>query len=507
VYARHWDNDTKVEVASVLSSSSEYGDSNYFVWTANVPASALPSRQWRPTFLGPAPFSGLGGAFNAMGRLELSGTQRGEPLLTFTDAQEDCVEARLAAGDGVQEAGQGCSDYQTLVRFDVTGWNQAPLSGGLTIQSQKSDVTAWSPEGTSPVRVQLVSYASSGASNVHAMICSPPDASRHPLMIYNHGGALGTSTWDANMCLNVARRGWTMAMTAYRGEPLRIPSEWGMRYGIDISGGFVPLYLPSNGRIELNLGEVMDVLRLLQLLQDTHTSVIPDRVFMWGASHGGGVTLRAVQSGAKVQAAAALAPAGNWADIVRDCQARWDACPVPVTEACMPAADACRIVLFGGASADTFASVAPTASIIGGTPPTPPPTGVNNILRSYDWRSPNFFAQDLAYRRDVTLLIQHGVTDNIVRVNQSCKLAVGSFEDFLPTNAWHRTVSGGLTTASVAGCSGVTFMGAGAPDSDWAAGEPHLVVYDGIGHETILAPVMFGDLFNFQTWLESSWGI
>lgn len=511
IRARHWDNDSRPQLISVQSSNTaEYEDSNYFAWSTNLSAAVLaPSRYWKPTFLGPLAGSGLGGAFLGMGRLELSGIQRDTPLHTFTKAQQDCVNAALAAGQSVEDAGDDCSDYTTLVRFDVTGY-ATTISGNLSVFAERNFIPAATVDGSSPVRVQLVSFASPGAgSTVYGLVCSPPDIYEHPLMFYNHGGALGTTTAEAMMCVNAARRGWTFAMTSYRGEPLRIPEDWQMRYGIDppVTQPLVPLSLLSSGRVEMSLGEVMDVHWMLKLLQDTHPSV-GSRTFMWGGSHGGGITLRALQSGANVNAAVALAPAGNWANIVRECKARHDACPqcppgsgVPCAS-CLPPTDACYNVVRGVAVAD--ASHAPVYQIVGGQPPLPG-SGVNNILRSYDWRSPNFFAQDLAYRRDVTLLVQHGVADNIVNVNQSCKLAVDSFEGFLPTNAWHRTTGGSLTTADVTGCAGITFTSAGAPTNDWVPGQPHLIVYDGVNHGG--GPWMSIDFLNFQFWLESLWGV
>ena len=56
----------------------------------------------------------------------------------------------------------------------------------------------------------------------------------------------------------------------------------------------------SEGRKEVCLGEVDDVLQMLAIA-DVQPYVKPDRVLMWGGSHGGCVTLRAIERGAPGQ--------------------------------------------------------------------------------------------------------------------------------------------------------------------------------------------------------------
>src|SRR5262245_19322287 len=53
ISARDWTTDNKVELTTALSSSTEYEDSNYFVWTKTILGSSVAQIHWRPTMLGP----------------------------------------------------------------------------------------------------------------------------------------------------------------------------------------------------------------------------------------------------------------------------------------------------------------------------------------------------------------------------------------------------------------------------------------------------------------------
>src|SRR5262249_990710 len=65
--------------------------------------------------------------------------------------------------------------------------------------------------------------------------------------------------------------------------------------------------LASSGNIEFCLGEVTDVMRLTDLVRSTFSSEVDTtRMVMWGHSHGGCVTLRAVEHGVQLAAAASF---------------------------------------------------------------------------------------------------------------------------------------------------------------------------------------------------------
>jgi hypothetical protein len=175
---------------------------------------------------------------------------------------------------------------------------------------------------------------------------------------------------------------------------------------------------------------------------------------MAGGSHGGCITLRAVQRGAPVAAAVdifgptdfkaehafwtaelAAAPSGPWA-----------------------------------AAYDLLIDIVETAA--GGSPTEAP--------AAYDARSPLTFAADLAaYPGD--LLIVHGVDDALVPPEQTCVIAEasGGFE----TRHYAADATTPLATAP-AGCesSTLTWLTSPKPSPAWP-GTRHAVIYDGAGHD------------------------
>lgn len=511
VKARDYTNDTLFEVGTATSGNSQtFPGSGYFPWSATISASTMQQKHWRPLLLGT-------GAFIAMGRLELSAFQGPDQMATFSARARQCAIDEMNAGASQQEAGSRCSDGDTLARFDVTAWNNAPITSPWVVHAEKN-LTSPTPSGTSAVNVKVVRYAVPAGIDAWAMICTPstaPPPSGHRLMIYNHGGGRGTTGLDAWRCLESARRGWVFAMTAYRGEPLYVHNYNAPPFPLGpMWNSWDMLAVPAPvGSVEISMGEVMDVHRLLGLMR-AQPNVDEDKVFMWGHSHGAGITLRAVESGAQVQAAAAVAPSTDWADVVLQCRARELA-------GTLPSSDVCYAVLHGatavsaGPGVPASPALPSTPSIVGGFPPSPPPSGVNATLRSYDWRSAQFFAKDLAIRDDVTLLIQHGTADLIVRPHQSCRLATASFEDDIE-NVWfapHNDPTGDLATEtdSVVVCPGVVFSPGPRPVNAWQLGHKHFILYADEDHAGLGADLnpfqstLWADFLKFQTFLESTW--
>ena len=109
------------------------------------------------------------------------------------------------------------------------------------------------------------------------------------MLISNHGGFAGLPDWDdpKGFCALAAKAGWVMAESSYRGED------------------------GSDGEIEVCLGEVDDVLAMLEVVR-SQSYADPDRIAMLGVSHGGCVTSRAVERGADVDVAAEIAGPADW---------------------------------------------------------------------------------------------------------------------------------------------------------------------------------------------------
>src|SRR5262245_45574824 len=127
--------------------------------------------------------------------------------------------------------------------------------------------------------IEKVAYRSNGL-RIFGQVCRPASAGPHPVMVVNHGGFAGLGDeWNGGVCRQTASQlGYVVVESSYRGED------------------------GSEGTIELCLGEVDDVLRMLEIVL-AQPYADRRRVVMWGGSHGGCITTRAFQRGAPVHAA------------------------------------------------------------------------------------------------------------------------------------------------------------------------------------------------------------
>jgi alpha-beta hydrolase superfamily lysophospholipase len=167
---------------------------------------------------------------------------------------------------------------------------------------------------------------------------------------------------------------------------------------------------------------------------------------MWGGSHGGCITLRALERGAPVRAAAALYPPADIARVYAFWQARIAAAD-PQTAMYQQLSQIVR----NGA---------------GGTPDAVP--------AAYAARSPaNFTAQLPA----TPLLVIHGTADILVPVTESC-----AFAGATSLASFHLDASQQPTAAAPAGCAAVTFSAGPYPRPAWP-GNRYFAAYDGLGHD------------------------
>jgi hypothetical protein len=170
-----------------------------------------------------------------------------------------------------------------------------------------------------------------GTKKIYALICSPSAGGPFPVVIYNHGGLGANNGGNINgaidsggqpqpvtptnlpnslaQCIDWAKRGWVFATSSYRGESIIISSATkNLPHGTWV----------SDGQPELCLGEVTDVMALTDLVVNHASSIsvgnvgapVPlktnGKVLMYGYSHGGCVTYRAVEQGAPVTAFAVI---------------------------------------------------------------------------------------------------------------------------------------------------------------------------------------------------------
>jgi cephalosporin-C deacetylase-like acetyl esterase len=275
------------------------------------------------------------------------------------------------------------------------------------------------------VIVEDVTYRSDGLL-VRAKLCRPAGNGPYPIAIYNHGGFDGLALDPmAATCQQSAQFGYVWLGSSYRGEE------------------------GSEGTIEVCLGEVTDVIRMLEIAR-AQPYAAPGRVVMWGQSHGGCVTLRALERGAPVKAAAAIF---GPSDIARVYQGWVDR--IAANDPQTSFYELLRDKVKTGA---------------GGTP--------TEVPAAYTARSPLAFAADLP--ANVPLLITHGLDDTIVPLHESCSFAAAAtgFATYHLDGA-QETVA---TVPSACSAAGLTWQSGAVPRGSWP-GNRYFLAYDGLGHD------------------------
>jgi len=275
---------------------------------------------------------------------------------------------------------------------------------------------------TAQVIVEQVAYTSTGDLVVNGRVCRPNDGSRHSVIALDHGGFAGIGD-DGGLCVALAQQGHVVLEPSYRGEDA------------------------SAGAVEVCLGEVDDVLRMMAIAlaqpyaDSAHAGV-------HGSSHGGCITLRALERGLPVKVAS---EGFGITDMAAD-YAYWQS----------------ELATDPG---NTYASVEQSLitqldTSAGGSPSTVPD--------AYTARSPSAFATALPA---IPLMIAHGTADPLVAMAQSCTFAatVGGF------TAYHLDSTQTVITSAPVGCDGLTWSPGPLP-SAYPPGR-YLLVYDGVGHE------------------------
>jgi dipeptidyl aminopeptidase/acylaminoacyl peptidase len=275
------------------------------------------------------------------------------------------------------------------------------------------------------VVIERVTYRS-GDLNIYGQVCRPASGGRHPVLIVNHGGFAGIGDWDRpnGNCASIAKAGWVVAESSYRGE----------------NG--------SDGSIEVCQGEVDDVLAMLDVVR-TQSYADADRIAMVGISHGGCVTSRAVERGADIDAAVTIAGPTDWGPLVKRVQ---EQATNPSTQP--------------GLKQRYRSLVDMIEKAVGGTP--------DEVPERYEERSPD--PKKIA-RFDKPYLIVHGGADETVPAKQSCALAnqIGGFE------AYRLNATGGVETLPPIGCDELTWNDAPTPVKTFD-NDRYLLVYEGVDH-------------------------
>ena len=288
------------------------GGTNYSIYPWSFDAGVLPANFWSPQSI-------VADLATSQGHLELFASSDGNNFYTFSPAAWNSV---VLSGEYPVTAGVQYSDGKSTVLFDQSGVGSSHGSLWVTVQGMISD--SHSPY-YSPVAWSVGYYTVEGGKKIYGLICAPPTGGPYPVVIYNHGGtgntnggnitgvvtAAGWTTQPSGapdglgQCLDWAKRGWVFATSSYRGEAVSITSS---------SPQFPSSTWTSDGNVEFCMGEVTDVMALTDLLV-YHASAITvgsasekvpinvnGKVLMYGYSHGGCITYRAVEQGAPVTA-------------------------------------------------------------------------------------------------------------------------------------------------------------------------------------------------------------
>lgn len=276
--------------------------------------------------------------------------------------------------------------------------------------------------------VEKVSYRVDGL-RIFGEVCRPKGEGPFPLFISNHGGFEGIGDgFTGGACADLARNGFVGVLSSYRGE--------------DGSDGF----------IEVCNGEVDDVLEITRIAQ-TLPFVNPARSLMFGGSHGGCNTLRAVQRGVPVAAAVALVPPTDLARLHADWTA--EVAQDPTTLEGQVSLQLINIVEAG----------------TGGAP--------NEVPQEYSQRSALSFVEELDAWPGA-LFIAAGSEDFLVLPSQECSLvaAAAGFESFRVVDP-----TGAVSTETPVGCAneGVNWLAGPKPTNVWP-NRRYFVFYDGADH-------------------------
>lgn len=133
------------------------------------------------------------------------------------------------------------------------------------------------------VEVFKISYKSEGLKITGALAKPKNISDKAPLLMYNHGGVNGIRNTQGEWIRRFAENGYVVLASTYRGES-------------DITG-------TSQGEIEVAKGEVSDVLNLLECGKKL-SYVDPEKIVAIGFSHGGGITVQAIELSKQFKAAA-----------------------------------------------------------------------------------------------------------------------------------------------------------------------------------------------------------
>jgi dipeptidyl aminopeptidase/acylaminoacyl peptidase len=320
----------------------------------------------------------------------------------------------------------------------VVGWSSIILAAGMIGCGDATSPGAGAEDSwdssrvlfqDQAIRVEKVSYRSEGLQ-VFGLVCRPLSPDRHQVLMVNHGGWAGLGQeWEPTQsgCAAASRNGYVVIEPAYRGED------------------------GSEGTIELCAGEAADVRTMVSIiLRQPYVDPNASELMVLGGSHGGCITLRAIADGLPAGRAVAAAGPTDWALVYR----------------------ALEDSITAGSTPDRLSSWQFLASevvrYLGGTPAQVPAVYASRSILTHAGAIAGWGGK---------LLVQHGVDDEIVPVEQSCALAAtGGFRSY------HVDASGAVRTEPPRACVGFGLAWLPGPlPAEWPD-RRYLIVYESLSH-------------------------
>jgi dienelactone hydrolase len=308
-----------LDTVSAAQSGNSYATSQgvkYKLYPWTYKPGTLAANYW-------APQSIVADLATSQGHLELRALiDRTTILPTFSQPALSSLKSVLLSSHDFLAAAKRYTDGNSTVLFDQDGVGSGPATPWVSVQGMISNPSA---PGFFPVAWSVGYYTVEGGKKIFGLICAPTTGGPNPVVIYNHGGTDNTNGGNINgvvtaagwtslppvlpdslgQCLDWAKRGWVFATSAYRGENVNITSS---------SPKFPAATWTSDGNVEFCMGEVTDVMALTDLVVNHASSItvgsasqqvalnVNGKVLMYGYSHGGCITYRAVEQGAPVTA-------------------------------------------------------------------------------------------------------------------------------------------------------------------------------------------------------------
>ena len=133
--------------------------------------------------------------------------------------------------------------------------------------------------------INYITYTSDGYRQT-GIFARPRGEGKFPLVMMNHAGFSGISLYEVRESEEFLARGYAVAIATYRGE-----------------GGVAG---KAEGPMDVLGNEAHDILNLMECAA-ADPAVDPERIAMFGTSHGGGLTVAALARTGRVKVAATLA--------------------------------------------------------------------------------------------------------------------------------------------------------------------------------------------------------